>query len=52
MTDCPQVDCDGEIDVPPGTFDGAELCCGFCDLACYVVIYPDGSFTLDPGEDE
>lgn len=49
---CPQKDCGGEVDVPPGTLDGAALECFSCRLECYLVVGEDGSWWLDPGEAE
>ncbi len=49
---CPQKDCNGDVDVPPGTLDGAELDCWDCGLSCYLVVATDGSWWLDPGETE
>ena len=49
---CPHHACTGEVDVPPGTFDGAELKCWSCRQPCYMVVSEDGSWWLDAGDEE
>lgn len=49
---CPQELCGNDIDVPPNTFDGAELTCLGCRSICFMVVFMDGDWCLVDPDDE
>ena len=49
---CPYDDCDGEIDVAPGTFDGEEYECYACGRLCFLAVGEDNSWWLYIDEED
>ena len=50
---CPMPWCRADVDVPPGTFDGATIHCRACDSESVLAVSLEGDWWLyDPDDDE